>query len=210
MQKKSRGRPTQDEASRLTEKLIDIARSLFEEEGFSAVSMNRIAATAGVGKDTLYSRFPNKEALFFAVIDRQAQQHRSTCPALEGSDMPVEDALRQYARWIVQASSSPGAISRNLLFYREGQRFPQLGEIFMKSYDNMFVSPIEKYFAFLKGRGAYRGIAAEKVARLFCNAVLSSLNNRLIVRHDMPDAREVNRHIDNVVQIFVYGLGEQA
>src|SRR5689334_5658221 len=116
MQKKPRGRPTQDEAGKLTENLISVASKMFEEEGFSAVSMNRIAATAGIGKDTLYSRFSNKEELFFAVIDRQAKQHRSTCPALEGSDIPVEEALRQYAQWIVQASSSPGAISRNLLF----------------------------------------------------------------------------------------------
>lgn len=209
MQKKARGRPTQDEAGKLTENLISVAGKMFEEEGFSAVSMNRIAATAGIGKDTLYSRFSNKEALFFAVIDRQAQQHRSTCPTLEGSDIPVEEALRQYGQWLVQASSSPGAISRNLLFYREGQRFPQLGEIFMASYDNMFVSPMEKYFAFLKSRGAYKGIAADKLARLFCNSVLSTLNNRLIVRHDMPDTREVKRHIDNVVQIFTEGSGTQ-
>jgi hypothetical protein len=38
--------------------------------------------------------------------------------------------------------------------------------------------------------------------------VLSTLNNRLIVRHDMPDTREVKRHIDNVVQIFTEGLGK--
>ena len=206
MQKKTRGRPTQDEAGRLTANLISVAAKLFEEEGFSAVSMNRIAATAGVGKDTLYARFANKEALFFAVIDRQAQQHRSTCPALEGSDMPVEQALALYAQWIVQASSSPGAISRNLLFYREGQRFPQLGEIFMTSFDTMFVAPTEKYFAFLKERGAYKGIAAEKLARLFCNAVLSTLNNRLIVRHDMPAPREIRQHIDMVVHIFTRGM----
>jgi AcrR family transcriptional regulator len=180
---------------------------MFEEEGFSAVSMNRIAATAGIGKDTLYSRFANKEELFFAVIDRRAEQHRSSSPALEGSDTPLEEALRQYGQWLVQASSSPGAISRNLLFYREGQRFPQLGEIFMESYDKMFVSPTEKYFAFVKTRGAYKGIAAEKLARLFCNSILSALNNRLIVRHDMPDVREINRHIDNVVQIFAHGMG---
>jgi len=50
--RKKRSRPTQDEASRLTENLITVAGKMFEEE-FSAVSMNRIAATAGMGKDTL-------------------------------------------------------------------------------------------------------------------------------------------------------------
>lgn len=205
MVKKNRGRPTQDAANRLTENLITVAGKMFEEEGFSAVSMNRIAATAGMGKDTLYSRFPNKEALFFAVIDRQAEHHRSTCPALEGSDIPIAQALAEYGHWLIHASSSPGARSRNLLFYSEGQRFPKLGEIFSESYSRMFLSPVEKYFAFQKDKGAYPGITADRLARLFCDLVLSTLNNRLIICRDMPDEGEIQSHVDAVVQIFTKG-----
>lgn len=207
MQKKNRGRPTRDEAARLTEHLVSVASELFQDEGYSAVSMNRIAATAGVGKDTLYSRFPNKEKLFFAVIDRQAQQHRSTCPALEHSGIEPAEALREYAQWLVQASSSPGAISRNLLFYREGQRFAELAQIFSDSYSVMFLQPLERYFVERKKQGAYPGIKADKLARLFCDLVLSELNNRLIIRHDLPARAEVKRHIDAVVQIFTQGVG---
>ena len=207
MQKKNRGRPTRDEALRLTDHLVSVASTLFQEEGYSAVSMNRIAATAGVGKDTLYSRFPNKEKLFFAVIDRQAQQHRSTCPALEHSAMEPAQALREYAHWLVQASSSPGAISRNLLFYREGQRFTELAQIFSDSYATMFLQPLERYFSARKKQGDYAGVKADKLARLFCDQVLSELNNRLIIRHDLPGSAEIRRHIDVVVQIFTRGAG---
>jgi len=205
MIKKKRGRPTQDEASRLTEQLVSVAARLFEEEGFSAVSMNRVAAGAGVGKDTLYARFPNKEALFFAVIDRQAEQHLSNCPALEGSALPLAEALERYGHWLVQAASSPGAISRSLLFYSEAQRFPQLGAIFSESYGRMFLAPLETYFQFQKERGAYRGISAARLARLFCDLTLSTLNNRLIIRHDLPGSREIRQHVNAVVQVFSRG-----
>lgn len=206
MQKKNRGRPTRDEAARLTDHLVSVASTLFQEDGYSAVSMNRIAATAGVGKDTLYSRFANKEKLFFAVIDRQARQHRSTCPELEHSDMEPAAALREYAQWLVQASSSPGAISRSMLFYREGQRFTELAQIFSDSYFVMFLQPLERYFAAQKQRGAYPDIKSDKLARLFCDLVLSELNNRLIIRHDLPGRTELKRHIDAVVQLFTQGM----
>ncbi len=206
MLKKNKGRPTQDEAGRLTEHLVTVAGALFEEEGFSAVSMNRIAAGAGVGKDTLYSRFANKEALFFAVIERQAKQHRSTCPSLAGSAISIEAALRQYGHWLVHASSSPGAISRSLLFYREGQRFAKLGEIFSESYDAMFIAPVQEYFSFQKDQGHYPDLTAERVARLFCDLVLSTLNNRLIISHDLPNEQEVALHVEAVAQLFTKGM----
>jgi hypothetical protein len=119
--------------------------------------------------------------------------------------VPVEEALHRYAHWLVEASSSPGAIANNLLFYREGQRFAELGQIFFDSYAAMFLAPMEKYFTAQKKKGAYKNITALKLARLFCDMVLSELNNRLIVRHDMPDNKAIKRHIDAVVQIFLHG-----
>lgn len=206
MQKKTRGRPTRSDAARLTEHVVAVAGDLFREEGYSAVSMNRIAATAGIGKDTLYSRFANKETLFFAVIGRQVKQHRSTCPALADSELEPAVALREYGHWLVRAASSPGAISRALLFYSEGQRFDELGRIFEESYGQMFLAPLETYFLTQQQRrGRFAGGAPTKLARLFCSLVLSELNNRLIIRHDPPAGQEVKAHIAAVVQLFTRG-----
>lgn len=208
MQKKTRGRPTRDDAARLTERVVAVAGELFREEGYSAVSMNRIAATAGIGKDTLYARFANKEALFFAVIGLRVKQHNSTCPALAESPLEPAVALREYGHWLVQAASSPGAISRALLFYSEGQRFDELGQIFEESYGLMFLAPLETYFSTQqRQRGRFIGTAPAKLARLFCSLVLSELNNRLIIRRDLPAADEIEAHIATVVQLFTRGAG---
>lgn len=43
--------------------IFTAARSLLAEVGYDAVSMEAVAATAGVGKQTLYRRWPNKAAL---------------------------------------------------------------------------------------------------------------------------------------------------
>src|SRR5258708_16457763 len=55
---------------RLTE-LLDVATEVFVSEGFSAASTNEIARRANSSKTAFYSRFPTKEQLFLAVIERR-------------------------------------------------------------------------------------------------------------------------------------------
>ena len=68
------GRPTKDESATLGERLFDEAYAAFCSLGFAAASIEGIAAACGVGKNTIYRRFPDKEALFKAVIERQVRE----------------------------------------------------------------------------------------------------------------------------------------
>jgi AcrR family transcriptional regulator len=61
-----RGRPRSAEAHRA---ILDAALDLFVEQGFEAMSMEGIADRAGVGKTTIYRRWPSKEDLIVAAID---------------------------------------------------------------------------------------------------------------------------------------------
>ena len=53
------------------EQLIAIGRTLFAEKGFEAVSVEEIAATAGVSKPVVYEHFGGKEGLYAVVVDRE-------------------------------------------------------------------------------------------------------------------------------------------
>jgi AcrR family transcriptional regulator len=57
------------------EQILQGAMQEFLQHGYTATSMARIAATAGVSKETLYSYFESKEKLFAAIVERTAQQH---------------------------------------------------------------------------------------------------------------------------------------
>jgi len=50
-------------ASERRAQLLDTARAVFGEHGFSATSMNGIAETAGVTKPVLYQHFASKHDL---------------------------------------------------------------------------------------------------------------------------------------------------
>ncbi|MBC3385306.1 TetR/AcrR family transcriptional regulator [Pseudomonas sp. SWRI12] len=59
---------------RLTERkreaILQAAIAEFRSSGFEITSMDRIAATAGVSKRTVYNHFPSKEALFAEILNR--------------------------------------------------------------------------------------------------------------------------------------------
>lgn len=50
--------------------IVDAAIAQFRENGFEATSMDKIAATAGVSKRTVYNHFPSKDELFAEILLR--------------------------------------------------------------------------------------------------------------------------------------------
>ena len=58
------GRPRD---ARVDAAVMDAARSLLAEKGFAGTTVEAIASRAGVGKATIYRRWPTREALLVAV-----------------------------------------------------------------------------------------------------------------------------------------------
>ena len=62
------------DAARNRDKVLRAARRLFDERGVTRVTMEEIAREAGVGKGTLYRRFPHKGFLCQALLDEPTRQ----------------------------------------------------------------------------------------------------------------------------------------
>ena len=53
------------------EQLIDVAREVFAERGFTAASVEEIADRAGVSKPVVYEHFGGKDGLYSVVVERE-------------------------------------------------------------------------------------------------------------------------------------------
>lgn len=125
--KPGRGRPRDPAIDRA---ILESARSVLARKGFTGTSMEEIARTAGVGKDTLYRRWKSKEQLV---------QHLLSGLAAENVPVPAEDdpkyALFIFLQDIVRLNrqSDFGAIVAGIV--GESARNPKLAEGFRQFWD---------------------------------------------------------------------------
>lgn len=56
------------------EQLLTVGRKLFASKGFEAVSVEEIAAKAGVSKPVVYEHFGGKEGLYAVLVDREMNE----------------------------------------------------------------------------------------------------------------------------------------
>ena len=62
------------DAARNRDKVLRAAKRLFDERGVTRVTMEEISREAGVGKGTLYRRFPHKGFLCQALLDEPTRE----------------------------------------------------------------------------------------------------------------------------------------
>jgi AcrR family transcriptional regulator len=88
-------------AARSEAAILAAARTLFLERGLTAVSMDDIARTAGVARQTVFNRFKTKDGLFRAMIaDHWENWGRGAAIETVPFEAPVEDHLRALGRSI--------------------------------------------------------------------------------------------------------------
>ena len=89
------------DAARNRALLLDAARRLVAERGADTVTMDDIAAAAGVGKGTVFRRFGSRAGLMMVLLDedeRVSQQAFMFGPAPLGPDAPPLDRLLAFGR----------------------------------------------------------------------------------------------------------------
>ena len=52
------------------EKILQVARRLFAQQGYTAPSIRQVAEETGIGKATIYHHFPDKQAIIMALLEQ--------------------------------------------------------------------------------------------------------------------------------------------
>ena len=79
---------------RKREAIIQAAIAEFRANGFEITSMDKIAATAGVSKRTVYNHFPSKEELFAEILNQLWTRLTAEKETPYQADLPLRDQLR--------------------------------------------------------------------------------------------------------------------
>ncbi|CAB4696268.1 MAG: TetR family transcriptional regulator [Actinobacteria bacterium] len=93
--------PERADAARNREALLQAARRLVAEHGAGGVTMERVAAEAGVGKGTVFRRFESREGLMAALVDHLETDWQASVisgPPPLGPGAPPLDRLLAFGR----------------------------------------------------------------------------------------------------------------
>jgi AcrR family transcriptional regulator len=138
------GRPRSEQADRA---IIDATLAVFAEHGVEGLCIEKVAAKAGVGKATIYRRWPGKEDL---LLDALAALKT---PLPEPRGHSVREDLLALMQAMASDYADPRRAREFALLLGEGAKFPRL----MARYTETVMEPRREIFRSVLRRGAASG-----------------------------------------------------
>ncbi len=110
----------------------EAALALFSERGFAATRLDDVAERAGVGKGTIYLYFPNKEALFRAVVRHDLLPNLEALESVADSESTsATTTLRTILFALLAACDRPISAIPKLVIAEAGN-FPALARFYVE------------------------------------------------------------------------------
>jgi AcrR family transcriptional regulator len=125
------------DAERSIAAILDAAAACLSRQ--PQVSMTDVARAAGVGRVTLYSHFPSREALLEAVLDRTIDQAGTIIEGSRPEQGPADEALRRLLR------SSWEVLDRHRRLFAVAQR--ELGPTRLRARHDPAMARVERLLA---------------------------------------------------------------
>jgi AcrR family transcriptional regulator len=178
--------------------ILDATRKLLIESGYAEVSMDRVASHAGVGKQTLYRRWPSKAQLVAeAVMDAHHGVGTFELPDTGDIAADLRDWLLGYANAVAPPENA--ALVRALAAAAADD--PRDGEALYRQLTGPQHDAVVQRLR--------RGIAAGQVradvdAEAVADALIGSILYQVLARPKTTD--ETIRHFDGLIDALIAGI----
>lgn len=197
-------RPTLEESEELDQLIREVAIAEFLEHGFSGTTMGAVARSAGVTRQTLYARYPDKRTLF-SDVTRWALLHTEA----EDAPLPIDDdlagSLSTIARAALARAVDPEVVRLSALVMAESPRFP---ELVPKAHHLTRHPQVDSVVEVLRRHAAAGVVSVDDVelaAEQFLT-VVASHPARLAAFGLRRSAADEERYLRHAVQLFIDGV----
>jgi AcrR family transcriptional regulator len=199
---------TPPRAERNRKRILDAAQSAFLSAGYEQTSMDTVAAAAGVSKQTVYSHFGTKEALFIAMteamISAAVAAQRAAVPE-PGPDTVIEGWLLNHARVQLRTATNRQLMQLRRIAIAEAGRFPQVGAALFDAGPGAAIARLSHIFAAWHATGGLNAPEPDRAAALFNWLLMGGPTSEAMLlgapRLDGPDASE--NHARECVRVFL-------
>ncbi len=160
-------------------KIKETAAKLFADNGYTSTSMREIAAAVGVTKAALYYHYPNKEAIFRAVVEDNFREHLHKELAIAAEADDVWTALYHWTLCSARnAFEFPN--TRRLIFYTLQGRFRNQIHI---DFEPLIHQTVQSLLNIIK-RGVNENVIRDDVpAGFLVSMMIPAVNGAIMGQH---------------------------
>lgn len=180
-------------------RLVDAAHEAFRRDGFRGASVDRIAAAAGVAKQTFYNHFPSKEALFEETIRLGVRE-----VVVELNDAPgsVRDRLIAFGLAFRRKLLSPEGLHWYRTSVAELSRFPELGAIVWRQGPLEAIGRLTDFLAAAMDRGDLRRDDPRFAAEMLKGMLINLDRTRGLLVNDIDFNADPDK-VERIVTCFL-------
>jgi AcrR family transcriptional regulator len=186
------------------------ARAVFFKHGFAAATTDMIQRVAGVSKSTLYAHFPNKGAIFAAVIAAECTASIAQFRKLRTADGPIHTRLIVIALAYLDILLKPETLALFRVVIAEAPRTSELARSFYQAGPAEVIQYLEE----LIGDAASRGeldiapMTASEAAALLANMIRGEALMRALTEVEAsPTASQKARWAALAIGMFLRANG---
>ena len=184
--------------------IVEGAGRVFLACGFVATSMDTIAAESGVSKQTIYSHFGSKDALFEAIVRQKCDEMMEPVAQSELRGDEPQEVLRSIARRFLLLILDPANTRLFKAIVAESERFPDLAKTFYRSGPRAVSDQLAAYLTEQHREGVLWVPDPKASGELFFALMRADQYIRSILSITQePGTDKIERHVDHAVEVFL-------
>lgn len=185
------------------QEVLDVATNYFLEHGYQGASINAMARSSGISKESIYRYFSSKKQLFEAVIGRELAEYQAGVRRLLSAEktMSLREALITIAETVLGVVTTDRALALRRLIFDEARRSPDVGQHYYRIGPEQAFAAIEEIFK------SHR-IESEFDAATLSRHFLGIISFRMILQRECavipaPPRAEIRAQVESIVNDFM-------
>jgi len=184
------------------QEVLDVATDYFLEHGFQGASINAMARSSGISKESIYRYFSSKKQLFEAVIGRELAEYQASLRRLSAEKtLDLRSALITFAETVMTVVTTDRTLAMRRLIFDEARRTPDVGQHYFKIGPEQALGAFEEI---LKSHRAESDFEPAVLSRYF----LAMTSWRTMLEREcgvspVPTRAEIRARVESIVTDFM-------
>lgn len=185
------------------QEVLDVATAYFLKHGYQGASINAMARSSGISKESIYRYFSSKKQLFEAVIARELVEYQSRVERLLATlnAMDVREALISIGEIVLGVITTERTLALRRLVFEEARRSPDVGQHYYKIGPEQAFDAIERVLA-------AHDIESELPRPVIARHFLAMISWRVMLERECavtppPSKAETRKVVESIVDDFM-------